>query len=346
MGHEGLVSNEYTLNKIQLAQSSTRVTKLELEDVINRKEDPTEIFAAIRVLLSDERNWLYIKFIDSIQLRDDGRGMDAATQFDKYANNRQSLWNHIRDQANGKPIMFQVKLEVAADTSIRSVEKMLAVLIDLDILTSVDCGGALYAVRKPDIPNKLAELCRDNDDHDGDDEDLYLREMIALSLTCTPPETTPVNNASAFLKACLGKLKKLHSIVPEPHSPSPNKRSDTNNGVQRHHKQIVTLDTTKEVKSQKHQVRGGDKTSGTSRIRNSSPGERRRMSPMSPKRTHTREHDPRASKNDEISHSDRGYAKSSVRTEATPDYDWTHKSGSSPKRSTTTEPDFRWDKPV
>ena len=219
MCHEGVVSSEYTLNKLQQAQANTRVTKLELEDVINRQEDPTAIFAAIQTLLSDERKWLYIKFIDTIQLRDDD-GMDAATQLQKYTDNRQSLWDAIRDQAIEKPIMFQVKLEVSAETSIAFVENMLTVLLGLSMLTSIDFGGALYGVRKQDIPRRLAHLCRGYDDADGDDDEcgeqyLCLQEMIMLSLACTPPEATPVNNASMLLKSCISSLKGLRSIIHE-----------------------------------------------------------------------------------------------------------------------------------
>lgn len=208
IGHEAIVSKKYTLDKIQQAQANTHITKLELEDVVNRENG---VFAAIRNLLARDgkREWQYIKFIDSIQVHN-GPGMDAVSQWQAYSNKRQELWNQVGLHAKNKPIMFQVKLEVTMGTSIREVQKMLKVLQDLQVLTRIEFGGALYACHKPEVPNKLSDLFI------GDEEDgiigrgsLYLEDMIMLNLFCTVPDAAPVNNSASVLIGCRKALRAL-----------------------------------------------------------------------------------------------------------------------------------------
>jgi hypothetical protein len=339
MGNEGVVSSQYTLEKIQQAQSDTRVTKLELEDVIHREEDLAAIFSAIQTLLSDERKWLYIKFIDSIFLRND-RGMDAASQLQKYVDNRQSLWDAIGDHAFEKPIMFQVKLEVAAETSLARVENMLTVLLGLNMLTTIDFAGALYGVRKQEIPNKLADLCRgfdDEDDHEDHDhkEDHCLREMIVLSMSFSSPEAAPMNNATMLLKACIKRLKGLRSSMQEREKAECAMSS------------LILMDksakrTTKETSPSKN-LQG----KGNGLISDASSGSKDRRRQHSPKRTRDPKRDDGASKlDDKLGHSKSDSNKKVPGSPGTADYDWAHKRrGNSPVRSQGKTPDFRWDKP-
>jgi hypothetical protein len=367
MGHEGVVSSEYTLNTIQQAQSNTRVTKLELEDVINRQEDPTAIFSAIQALLSDERSWLYIKFIDSIHIRNDD-GMDAATQLQNYKNNRQSLWDAIGNQRHEKPIMFQVKLEVGAATSIVGVENMLTVLLQLDMLTSIDFGGALYGVRKQEIPSRLADLCRGSDDSDENadivEEDFLLQEMIMLSLSCTVPEATPVNNASMLLKACISNLRSLRKSMQEgektklaPSSPSHMVTSAKRNGKitdsKDHKSSPGHMDTSAKRKgkithSKSHKGKGESLDSSAAEAY-SGTKERRRQN--SPSRIRSPNRDDGASnldnKGGHFKSGNDGTCSKIVREiPAIPDFDWAHtQRGASPASSPGKKPDFRWDKP-
>lgn len=216
MGNEGLVSTKYTLEKLLQAQKNSRVSKLELEDLVNRDGgDTRELHKALQRLLArdNNRSWQYIKFVDAITINNGPNG-GAAEQWKHYAKKKQALWDQIGRHAKNKPVMFQVNLEVAIGTTVSALRGMLRVLHGLKILTRIDCGGALYGVSKVEVPDALAGLCGNpldgsSSSYDSSDDEPRLRDTIIFTLSCMAPEATTVNKAVVFLRKCNRRLKSL-----------------------------------------------------------------------------------------------------------------------------------------
>mgnify|MGYP000753316128 CR=1 FL=1 len=109
-GAEDIVSAEFTLDCIRQAKEDTRITKLEIEDVIYRHDNrEADVFDAVKDMLVNDggRSWKYIKCIDTIRIGELG---GSVIHLQNYEEKRQALWNNIRDHATGKQIMFEVRL--------------------------------------------------------------------------------------------------------------------------------------------------------------------------------------------------------------------------------------------
>ncbi|CAB9524234.1 expressed unknown protein [Seminavis robusta] len=352
MGNDGVVSAEYTLKTIKQAQSNPRLTKLELEDVITRQDkDSTSIYEAIQTLLDQEREWIYIKFVDSMTLREGGDS--AATLLEHYKNHRLGMWDTIRQHTHDKPIMFQVKLEVASGTPITLVSDMLTVLQQLDSLTSIDFGGGLYGVRKPDVPDQLALLCHGNN--------MCLPEMIMLSLSCTPPDAAPINNAAGLLHECARKLtqqrrsddstseeeEEEEDVSPKRIRRKSAKKGDNTNKTM--DESLTMIDIL--VDSTKKQRLNDDSDKSTN---NTSPTRRRRRSPRVPRRQRRhlsnseRAPDPAdynwTRRRHSRRHSSSNNSKQQQLHNSAPALHYKHSSSSTTKTATKIQPDFRWDK--
>ena len=200
---------------------------------MKRSENTAEVFAAITELLAQEtaRTWQYIKFIDSVRVTGNDDSEDVDMLLAHYAEKRQQLCDRIAPYATGKPIMFQLKVEVAEDTSLTSLLELLRHLRGV-CLARIEFGGALFATRRPGIADKLARLCsksyqsgsclgplgsssRYKEDEDGslDDESPYLHEMIMFSLFYAGVDTSAEanNSTTQLLDECIAQLENLYS---------------------------------------------------------------------------------------------------------------------------------------
>ena len=92
MAHEDIVSPEYTIEKIGQVRRNEKVTKLELEDLVNRTDDCDALYDAVLHLMARDksRKWRYIKFVDSISVSHEP-GMGFAMQWREYTRKKQSM---------------------------------------------------------------------------------------------------------------------------------------------------------------------------------------------------------------------------------------------------------------
>ena len=207
-GDSDIVSADYTIEKLQESKKNPKVTKLELEDIIHRDDGRhAEVFEAVKDMLKEDggREWKYVKFIDSIRIGDLG---EEASYIRQYEAKRLELWNSIENFAKGKPIMFEVKLEVEEETAVRCIIELLTEIQRLD-LAKVTCMGGLLGVPPHQLGDVLTSLCKpefgENVEDDGE-----LSEMIMFSLDYVN-DTTGVSKKDLVwkkaLRRCVNRLK-------------------------------------------------------------------------------------------------------------------------------------------
>ena len=223
----------YSISHINILNLFTLIN-LELEDVVKRSENTAEVFAAITELLAQEtaRTWQYIKFTDSVRVTEYDGGEYVDMLLEHYAEKRQQLCDQVAPYAANKPIMFQLKVEVAEDTSLASLLELLRHLKGMH-LVRIEFGGALFATRGPGIADKLARLCsksyqngsslgalggsssryEEGDDDSLEDENPYLHEMIMFSLFYAGVDTSAEasNSTTQLLEECILQLENVSS---------------------------------------------------------------------------------------------------------------------------------------
>lgn len=180
LGNGDLVSVDFVLQNISQAEKKKDVTKLELEDLVNgkAKHDPAVYSAVSNLLKNDsDRPWKYIKFIDSLRI---GICGDGLPEVEHYEMKRQKFWDHIHKEAEGKPIMFSLKLEIEEDTSAKTISEILNKLPEYN-LARIEFMGALFGFRAPEVGEALANLCKPEDPLASIEEG-ELKEMVMLTL--------------------------------------------------------------------------------------------------------------------------------------------------------------------
>ena len=225
---------------------------LELEDVVKGSEQTTDVFAAITELLAEEtsRTWRYIKFIDGVHVTHNDQKEVAGMLLDHYSEKRQQLCDQVAPYAANKPIIFQLKVEVAENTSLESLLVLLRHLKGMGFAKS-EFGGALFGVRRENIAEKLARLCSksyqssllgsssryEEEEEDGsEDEAPYLHEMVMFSLSYAGVDTATGNSnaTTQILDDCIDQLEKVTrqsaSIIEDISSKSTTSSIDASNG--------------------------------------------------------------------------------------------------------------------
>ena len=211
-GDSDIVSADYTIESLQESQKNATVTKLELEDIVNRDDDRhAEVFEAVKNLLKNDggRKWKYVKFIDSIRIGDLG---EKASYVRHYESQRMELWNLIDEYSKGKPIMFELKIEVEENTSVRTIIELLTEVQKLN-LAKVEWMGGLLGITPPQLGDELANLCKP--EFDGNiEEDGELSEMIMFHLEYVSQEVESEKKNKIWKKAlrrCVLRLKGISS---------------------------------------------------------------------------------------------------------------------------------------
>lgn len=206
-GNADVVSADFTMQSIRESKKNALVTKLELEDIVNRDDDKhAEVFATVKELLENDggRSWQFIKFLDSLRIGE--LGMDPS-YLQQYEQQRRQLWESIKGYSDGKPIMFQVKVEVGEGTATSTVLELLAEMLNLN-LVKLECTGGLYGFKPPEIGDALAELCRPEFEDDGV-KNGELSEMIMFVLEFSNSDETPAKERvwKKVLRRCVNRLK-------------------------------------------------------------------------------------------------------------------------------------------
>lgn len=218
LGNGDLVSVDFVLQNIRQAEKKKDVTKLELEDLVNGKarHDPA-VYSAVSSLLKNDsdRPWKYIKFIDSLRI---GICGDGLPEVEHYEMKRQKLWDHIKKEAEGKPIMFSLKLEIEEDTSAKTIIEILNKLLEYN-LARIEYMGALFGFRAPEIGEALANLCKPDDPDASIEEMGELKEMVMLTLHYAAgndkKESSPTRDRDRVWKKVLRRcVKRMGGQVP------------------------------------------------------------------------------------------------------------------------------------
>lgn len=181
---DALVSTAFCLSRMELAQKNPSIVKLELEDMIDRK-DQTLFLEVMDVMIADRRPWKWIRFTDHLYTEE---------RYDRYLGFKQQLWRLVEDQAIKRhiPVQFQAIMEIARGSTTEYVVNFLRRLNDSADLKSVEFAGAMFGFLPWRIPNELEQLCNKG----------YLRETIVLKLWYKNIATDAENHAVALSLDC------------------------------------------------------------------------------------------------------------------------------------------------
>lgn len=147
-----MVSTTFILSKIHQVQNNSRVTILELEDLITR--DQPDLFTLIYYLRNFcDRSWERIQYIDTIQ----------PDRFEWWKQSRIQIIRGFEEIAPGSSdiVNFRVSLAVSEGTSALSLIDLLK-QIRLDrTICSIEFSGALYGIEDTEIPERMVNLLGD-----------------------------------------------------------------------------------------------------------------------------------------------------------------------------------------
>lgn len=225
---EDLVATDCILDSLELCQANRKITKLEVEDIMNRKTDREEILTALHSVLKKDkgRPWSGVQFTDCIRVlahEIDADAQDSSRVMLKlceYEDNQQELWEQIRKHSydnieTRKPISFQVKIHLDEGASVDDLLKIMR-LLHKSSLEKVEFGGALYGCSTEDISSKLGKLfLRIKNQNENEPDTAVTIEMIMLDLFYTLPHLS-VKEPTGVLGACADKLTKMKQKLEAP----------------------------------------------------------------------------------------------------------------------------------
>lgn len=164
----GLVSRNFILEKIKDVKKNRKVTQLEVEDLITSFENSSLIPSVKALLLQDDRNWKYIKFVDTIELED----------FSVWQNKTEKIMHDYEDSIKDASkyqscVRFQGNVEIRAGATKSSVFAFLKGFQEQKTIQSLGFGGALFATAQERLPEALNDLF---------DNDCILAERIVVNV--------------------------------------------------------------------------------------------------------------------------------------------------------------------
>jgi hypothetical protein len=146
-----IVSTAFTLGRMKYVRETPIVTQLELEDLIDRRDQ--SLFLEVQDLITaDSRPWDYIKLVDHLY--------ESEERYDRYLALKGELWRLVEDDVRLRkiPLQFQAIMELQRGSRIASVIAFLQRIHDSVDLQSVEFEGALFGYLPARIPTKLQEL--------------------------------------------------------------------------------------------------------------------------------------------------------------------------------------------
>ncbi|CAB9503735.1 expressed unknown protein [Seminavis robusta] len=169
-----IVSTEFTLSRMAYARQTTCITKLELEDLIERHDQT--LFLEVRdLMIADKRPWEYVRFVDHLY---------EFARYERYLELKQQLWRLVEDDVRQLkiPLQFQAILELQRGSTVATAISFLQRIHNCPDLEKIEFSGAMFGYLPLRIPTELRTLCQHG----------YVRETVVLKVSFTVPEQVTV----------------------------------------------------------------------------------------------------------------------------------------------------------
>ena len=150
-----MVSTESILNRLREIGQNPEVVRLEIEDLLVNINRDKIIPVVKELLLAGDREWVSITFTDSL---------DDSDELKTWLERKRDIMADIKEtvaQASSaldlKVLTFQVKIDVRAETSLKSFASLLQLIKLQRGVCGLDFGGALFGCNSESIKKALAD---------------------------------------------------------------------------------------------------------------------------------------------------------------------------------------------